>query len=60
MLVNKAYNFPIYPNKHQQILIPKTIPSSPFLFNHFLPNSNHTYKQTPKPLTYNPCSSQLT
>ena len=60
MLVNKAYKFRIYPTKEQKILIAKTIGCSRFVFNRFLDQWNHTYKETGKGLTYNSCSAELT
>ncbi|NUC18519.1 helix-turn-helix domain-containing protein [Bacillus mycoides] len=45
MLVNKAYQFRIYPNKKQEILIAKTIGCSRFVFNYFLALWNDTYKE---------------
>jgi putative transposase len=59
MLINKAYQFRIYPNKEQAVLINKTIGCSRFIFNHFLAKWKETYKETGKGLTYNTCSSQL-
>lgn len=60
MLVHQAYQFRIYPNKAQRILIAKTFGCSRFVFNHFLTKWNDTYRETGKGLTYNACSSQLT
>ncbi|MBB2482990.1 IS200/IS605 family element transposase accessory protein TnpB [Bacillus sp. APMAM] len=60
MLVNKAYKFRIYPTKEQEVLIAKTIGCSRFVFNRFLAQWNHTYKETGKGLTYNSCSAELT
>ena len=60
MLVNKAYEFRIYPNKKQEIVIVKTIDCSRFVFNHFLALWNNTYKETGKGLTYPSCSAELT
>ncbi|MED2330789.1 helix-turn-helix domain-containing protein, partial [Bacillus thuringiensis] len=36
MMINKAYQFRIYPNQAQAILIHKTIGCSRFVFNYFL------------------------
>lgn len=60
MLINKAYQFRIYPNKEQQTLIAKTIGCSRFVFNHFLDKWNQTYQKTGKGLSYNACSAALT
>ena len=59
MIINKAYQFRIYPNKEQEILIAKTIGCSRFVFNHFLDKWNHTYQETGKGLTYGTCSAHL-
>ncbi|RDU37709.1 transposase [Neobacillus piezotolerans] len=55
----RAYKFRIYPSKHQEILIAKTIGCSRFVFNHFLSKWNDTYKETGKGLSYYKCSSRL-
>jgi putative transposase len=60
MLVNKAYQFRIYPTKEQEILIAKTLGCSRFVFNRFLAQWNDRYKETGKGLTYNSCSAELT
>jgi putative transposase len=60
MLVNKAYQFRIYPTKEQEILIAKTIGCGRFVFNRFLAQWNDIYKETGKGLTYNSCSAELT
>ncbi|HIW33540.1 MAG TPA: helix-turn-helix domain-containing protein, partial [Candidatus Paenibacillus intestinavium] len=52
MLINKAYQFRIYPNKDQQILITKTIGCSRFVFNHFLDKWNHAYQESGRGLSY--------
>ncbi|WP_130860921.1 IS200/IS605 family element RNA-guided endonuclease TnpB [Gracilibacillus phocaeensis] len=60
MLVNKAYQFRIYPTKEQESLIAKTIGCSRFVFNHFLGRWNDAYQETGKGLTYHSCSAALT
>ncbi|WP_067840896.1 IS200/IS605 family element RNA-guided endonuclease TnpB [Amphibacillus sediminis] len=59
MLVNKAYQFRLYPTQEQERQIAKTIGCSRFVFNHFLAKWNDTYKETGKGLTYRACSAQL-
>ncbi|WP_191556702.1 IS200/IS605 family element RNA-guided endonuclease TnpB [Metabacillus idriensis] len=60
MIVNKAYNFRIYPTKKQETLIAKTIGCSRFVFNRFLEMWNDSYTETGKGLTYQSCSAELT
>lgn len=55
----KAYQFRIYPNQEQQVLIAKTIGSARFVYNHFLAKWQDTYQATGKGLTYNACSAEL-
>lgn len=59
MKIHKAYQFRLYPNKEQSILINKTIGCSRFVYNHFLNQWNETYKETNKGLSYGKCSAQL-
>jgi putative transposase len=59
-MIKKAFQFRIYPNKMQEVLIVKTIGCSRFVFNHFLAQWNDTYEETGKGLTYNSCSKNLT
>ena len=59
MLRYKAYQFRLYPNQEQTILIAKTIGCSRFVFNHFLDLWNTTYAETGKGLSYNACSAML-
>ena len=58
-MINKAYQFRIYPNKDQQILIMKTIGCSRFIFNHFLDKWNHAYQESGRGLSYSSCSARL-
>ncbi len=60
LIVNKAYNFRIYPTKEQETLIAKTIGCSRFVFNRFLEIWNDSYTETGKGLTYQSCSAELT
>ncbi|MCM3597422.1 IS200/IS605 family element RNA-guided endonuclease TnpB [Metabacillus idriensis] len=60
MIVNKAYNFRLYPTKKQETLIAKTIGCSRFVFNRFLERWNDSYTETGKGLTYQSCSAELT
>ncbi|MDS9470707.1 IS200/IS605 family element RNA-guided endonuclease TnpB [Sporosarcina pasteurii] len=59
MLRHKAYQFRLYPNKEQEILIAKTIGCSRFVFNHFLDLWNRSYTETGKGLSYHACSAML-
>ncbi|ASJ53027.1 transposase [Brevibacillus formosus] len=59
MLRKKAFQFRIFPNLEQAILISKTLGCSRFVFNRFLTQWNETYKQAGKGLTYHSCSAQL-
>ncbi|SFH56088.1 IS200/IS605 family element RNA-guided endonuclease TnpB [Pisciglobus halotolerans] len=59
MKIHKAYQFRLYPNKEQSILINKTIGCSRFVYNHFLNQWKETYKETNKGLSYGKCSAQL-
>ncbi|PSL50870.1 putative transposase [Salsuginibacillus halophilus] len=59
MSIHKAYKFRIYPNRHQQTMINKTIGCSRFVFNYFLAEWNEAYATKGKGLTYSSCSSEL-
>ena len=59
MLRYKAYQFRLYPNPEQAVLIAKTIGCSRFVFNHFLDLWNTAYTETGKGLSYNACSAML-
>src|SRR5699024_1141008 len=59
MLQHKAYNFRIYPNREQRILIAKTIGCARFVYNHFLHLWNETFVKTGKGLSYHSCSAML-
>lgn len=60
MLIHKAYEFRIYPNLEQQVLLAKTLDCSRFVFNHFLTMWNNIYKETGKGLTLSFLSAELT
>ena len=60
LLQHKAYEYRIYPNKEQEILIARTIGCSRFVYNHFLEMWNNEYEETCKGLTYVSCSKLLT
>lgn len=60
MIRHKAYQFRLYPNQEQEVLIAKTIGCSRFVFNHFLNKWNTAFRTTGKGLGYNFCSSELT
>ena len=60
LLQHKAYEYRIYPNKEQEILIARTIGCSRFVYNHFLEMWDKEYEETGKGLTYVACSKLLT
>ncbi|ASA20477.1 IS200/IS605 family element RNA-guided endonuclease TnpB [Paenibacillus donghaensis] len=59
MLVNKAYQFRLYPSPAQEVLIAKTMGCCRFVFNHFLAKWNDSFQATDKGLSYDSCSSEL-
>ncbi|ASA22848.1 IS200/IS605 family element RNA-guided endonuclease TnpB [Paenibacillus donghaensis] len=59
MLVNKAYQFRLYPSPAQEVLIAKTMGCCRFVFNHFLAKWNDSFQATGKGLSYDSCSSEL-
>ena len=59
LLRHKAYQFRIYPNPKQEILIAKTIGCCRFVYNHFLNLWNDAYLKNGKGLSYNTCSAML-
>ncbi|ASJ57653.1 hypothetical protein BP422_24405 [Brevibacillus formosus] len=59
MLRFKAFQFRIFPNQKQEVLISKTLGRSRFVFNRFLARWNETYKQMGKGLSYHSCVVQL-
>lgn len=59
MLRFKAFQFRIFPNHKQEVLISKTLGCSRFVFNRFLARWNETYKQMGKGLSYHSCVVQL-
>ena len=60
LLQHKAYEYRIYPNKKQEVLIVRTIGCSRFVYNHFLEMWDKEYEETGKGLTYFACSKLLT
>ena len=60
LLQHKAYEYRIYPNKKQEVLIARTIGCSRFVYNHFLEMWDKEYEETGKGLTYFACSKLLT
>ncbi|WP_082246040.1 helix-turn-helix domain-containing protein [Bacillus gaemokensis] len=58
MLVNKDYEFRIYPNTSLEILIARTISCSYYIFNRFIDVWDHTYNETR--MIYYSCCTKLT
>ena len=56
---NKAYQFRIYPNKEQEVLLAKTFGSVRLVYNHYLELKSKTYEETGKSLSYSKCASDL-
>jgi len=59
-LVQKAYEFRLYPTGEQKLQIGKTIGCSRYIFNCFLAKSIELYAAEKKSLTYGQCSAMLT
>ncbi|HOF43189.1 MAG TPA: IS200/IS605 family element RNA-guided endonuclease TnpB [Bacilli bacterium] len=59
MIINKAYEFRLYPNKKQKEMFAKTFGSARFVYNHFLNLWNKEYEETKKGLSYSKCSAIL-
>lgn len=59
-VVMKAFEFRVYPNKEQQVLMEKTFGSCRFVFNHYLHLWNETYKATGRGMSYTSCSKDMT
>jgi len=55
----KSYKLRIYPNKHQEELINKTIGCCRFIYNYCLDLKIKLYKENKKSLTYNMCANNL-
>ena len=59
-IVEKAYKFRIYPNKHQKVLINKTFGCCRFVYNYYLNKRKKLYEEENISFTYNMCSKDLT
>lgn len=56
---NKAYQFRIYPNQQQKVLLAKTFGSVRLVYNHFLDRKIKVYQQTQKNISYQQCAADL-
>ena len=59
-MVQKAYEFRLYPTDEQKLQISKTIGSSRYVYNGFLAQRKELYATEKLNLTYNQCSARLT
>ena len=59
-MVQKAYEFRLYPTDEQKLQIGKTIGSSRYVYNGFLAQRKEIYANEKLSLTYNQCSAILT
>ena len=57
---NKAFEFRIYPNKEQRILLAKTFGCSRLVYNHFLALRKERYEEYGETVSYNQCAKELT
>ena len=57
---NKAFEFRIYPNKEQRILLAKTFGCSRLVYNHFLALRKERYEENGETVSYNQCAKELT
>jgi putative transposase len=57
---NKAFEFRIYPNKEQKIMLAKTFGCSRLVYNHFLALKKERYEEHRETVSYNRCSKELT
>ena len=57
---NKAFEFRIYPNKEQKIMLAKTFGCSRFVYNHFLTLKKERYEESRETVSYNQCAKELT
>lgn len=57
---HKAYQFRIYPDKEQQVLLAKTFGCVRLVYNHYLDAKKRTYEETGKSLSYTKCAADLT
>ena len=56
----KTFQFRIYPDQKQRILMAKTMGCSRFVYNHFLNRRINHYQATGKGLDYKSCAKELT
>ncbi len=59
-MVQKAYEFRLYPTDEQKLQVGKTIGSSRYVYNGFLAQREELYDTEKLSLTYNQCSAILT
>ena len=59
-MVQKAYEFRLYPTDEQKLQISKTMGSSRYVYNEFLAQRKELYTTEKLSLTYNQCSAILT
>lgn len=59
-LINRGYQFRIYPNKTQQLQIEQTFGCCRFVYNYYLNKSIQDYQESGKSNTYNQNSKDLT
>ena len=57
---NKAFEFRIYLNKEQRILLAKTFGCSRLVYNHFLALRKERYEEYGETVSYNQCAKELT
>ena len=57
---NKAFEFRIYPNKEQKILLAKTFGCTRLVFNHFLALRKERYEESRETVSYYQCTKELT
>ena len=57
---NKAFEFRIYPNKEQKIMLAKTFGCSRFVYNYFLAMRKEKYEDCRETISYNRCAKELT
>ena len=57
---NKAFEFRIYPNKEQKIMLAKTFGCTRLVFNHFLALRKERYEESRETVSYYQCTKELT
>ena len=57
---NKAFEFRIYPNKEQKILLARTFGCTRLVFNHFLALRKERYEESRETVSYYQCTKELT